>query len=141
MKSYNEEERNKICKDYNWFGGFFPDRLPKRISFECDDGWLPLIRELCKKLKEAGFNGNVVQCKEKFGTLRFYADFTENEHESIIDTYERKSAITCEVCGEVGEGRNLGYWIKTLCDKHYKEWEDKRNNSHCILEMKNDNKW
>ena len=129
MKTKNDIEREQICKDYPWFGGFFPDRLPKRISFECDDGWLPLIRELCEKLKEAGFNGNVVQVKEKFRGLRYSADGTTEEQDKIIREYTSKSYTICEVCGEVGEGRNLGYWIKTLCDKHYKEWEDKRNNS------------
>ena len=34
------------------------------------------------------------------------------------------STRTCEVCGAPGESRNIG-WVKTLCDTHAKEKEDK----------------
>lgn len=60
------------------------------------------------------------QVKEKFGTLRFYMSSSNDKIEKLIDEAERKSAITCEECGEPGVLRGGG-WLKTLCDKHATE--------------------
>jgi len=58
-----------------------------------------------------------VQVKEKYGTLRFYMNYSINEMEDLIQIAEDKSAVTCEVCGEPGELRNHG-WLFTFCDRH-----------------------
>ena len=58
------------------------------------------------------------QVKEKFGTLRFYADYGEDyedEIEDLIHQAEVRSSKTCEECGQPGVTRPGG-WIKTLCD-------------------------
>ena len=89
-------------------------------GFECDDGWFELIYELSTKLKEAGFTGTVLQVKEKFGALRFYANGITNVHDKIIEKYEEKSMTTCEFCGEQGQLRGGG-WIKCLCDDCYRK--------------------
>lgn len=54
------------------------------------------------------------QVKEKFGTLRFYMTSQTPEMDTIIAEAERKSAITCEVCGKKGRVRGRG-WLYTAC--------------------------
>lgn len=60
----------------------------------------------------------VVQIKEKYGMLRFYADNTDKYMDGVIDMAEKMSCHICEVCGAKGELRTTGWW-KTLCDEHY----------------------
>lgn len=40
--------------------------------FECGSGWNKLICNLIKDLIDIGWNKEIAQIKEKFGTLRFY---------------------------------------------------------------------
>ena len=88
--------------------------------FEIGSGWYGLIKNLIVELLEAGWDKEVHQVKQKFGTLRFYTGRATDKIYEIIREYERVSAITCEVCGEVGEIRSRG-WIETLCDKHFEQ--------------------
>ena len=89
------------------------------VPCECEDGWFDLIYNLCSDIKQvlpADFNDFfVTQVKEKYGALRFYVTYGNEEIFDLIDAAETKSEMTCEVCGEVGEIRNQ-YWAKTLCD-------------------------
>lgn len=62
----------------------------------------------------------IVQVKEKFGSLRFYADNVSPEMYSYINFAEAMSGVTCEDCGAPGKARTGG-WIRTLCDEHYAE--------------------
>lgn len=59
----------------------------------------------------------VVQVKEKFGTLRFYADGGDPTLYCMIDMAESMSSCTCEVCGAPGKLRSSG-WARTLCKLH-----------------------
>ena len=89
---------------------------------ECGDGWEPLLRRMCEKIK--GFGVEFTQIKEKYGTLRAYyiiktdAKFTNADYqmvENAIDQAEKESETTCEDCGKEGELRDGG-WMRTLCD-------------------------
>jgi hypothetical protein len=62
----------------------------------------------------------ISQVKEKFGTLRIYADYVTDYQSGIITMAECLSAATCEVCGSPGALRD-GNWIRTLCDHHHRE--------------------
>lgn len=57
------------------------------------------------------------QVKEKYGTLRFYLDAYTPESEAIIEQAEKRSAETCEVCGNFGELRAVRGWYTTRCDE------------------------
>jgi hypothetical protein len=83
---------------------------------ECvDSGWNDIIARLVVDLKELGWDGGVLQVKEKFGGLRFYVNReTEAMHQRILEA-ENESFKTCEQCGAPGERRD-GSWIKTLCE-------------------------
>ena len=65
----------------------------------------------------------VVQVKEKFGTLRFY---TGGGYDDVIGAYiafaENLTALTCEECGAPGKLRRGG-WVRCLCDEHAKDRE------------------
>ena len=84
------------------------------------DGWFDIIDELSRKIialdKQSGTTTEAVQVKEKFGTLRFYVDFGTDEVFEAIEEAERKSAVTCELCGKPGMLRRGG-WLKVKCDE------------------------
>lgn len=95
-------------------------------------GWLPILLKLTDQLFYLGWDGGLCQVKEKFGTLRFYwrNNITDPMKTSIawdlVAHAEHLTSYTCEDCGEYGRSRDGG-WIKTQCDKCYKESERKQN--------------
>lgn len=89
-------------------------------------GWYDLVLELDRKLAEIDPDYGVVQVKEKFGGLRYYANSREISTEGdwlndpfrvLIREAERKSYRTCERCGKPGLLRE-GSWLRTLCHQH-----------------------
>jgi hypothetical protein len=116
--------------------GFYSDAIVLQLDdfiskVPIGNGWRPLVRELCEKLFELGWDGKVEQCKEKFGGLRFYAiyscDHLEPEEQTfniisdketlffnIVAEYECKSESICEMCGGPGFKRHFGR-LATLC--------------------------
>lgn len=94
----------------------------KMWDIECGKGWAKLYEPLIAICEEE--NVPILQIKEKFGGLRFYASVGDNDLlQEMIDTAEVLSYKTCEACGEPGVMRNKTYWLKTLCDK----CEEERN--------------
>jgi hypothetical protein len=90
------------------------------------EGWHPLIHRMEEKLNAIDPDFTLQQVKEKFGSLRYYAQTTvsgeafEEFHAWIADA-ENESDHICEVCGEPGETHPFSGWLKTLCDKHAAE--------------------
>lgn len=84
-------------------------------SFSIGPGWYGLVMILIDKAVDAGWNKEICQVKEKFGTLRFYINGASTEVHNIISKYENLSYKICEDCGSAGEQRTGG-WIRTLCD-------------------------
>lgn len=128
LKQSSDPKKNLLKTYSSWFDELF-------YGIETDDGWIPLLDELCKELKNLNFNGKVTQVKEKFGGLRFYVSSATDKQNAIIDIYEKLSYFVCERCGKSGSLRSGG-WVRTLCDEHEKEYQD-RNNSR-RLKIKND---
>jgi len=96
-------------------------------------GWFNLIHDLSQKLEIIAASQpdnehrlKATQVKEKFGTLRFYTNYSSPEIDNAIREAEKLSAITCEQCGEPGSVRRGG-WVVTMCDKCYEEYQKKRN--------------
>jgi hypothetical protein len=110
-----------------------PDMFQHLISeIECSAGWFPLLDDLMTKLEQSlstlddDFDFRVLQIKEKFGGLRFYAK-TKGDWVSprsiwhqLIEEAETKSYTICEICGAPGKLRKDRPWIRTLCDEHAK---------------------
>jgi hypothetical protein len=107
------------------------------FGFECEDGWFDIVWNLSEKIaeeldriksemskkdktisllqigEEIGFE--VVQVKEKFGTLRFYTNYSNDAIEGFIREAEQQSAKVCEICGAPATLAERSGWYKTLC--------------------------
>jgi hypothetical protein len=113
------------------------DRWPKRFDtdgdvqrtlmpfgFQVRDGWFHLIWSLCEDLeplvagyeRETGRSFEVLQVKEKFGGLRFYANEGGDPIWQRIERAEMDSLKICEVCGRLAQQNDM--WTQTLCDQH-----------------------
>lgn len=117
-------------------GGQIPEYLDN-----VGPGWRPLLTDLHKELLEARPDYQVVQVKEKWGTLRVYITGTPIQADiigggrvlnvkikdtatdtdwrtvqTIVNKYEKKSAEICEECGQPGVLRTDLGWVRTLCD-------------------------
>jgi len=79
-------------------------------------GWYGLVDELFDLAEKENFQ--VTQVKEKYGSLRIYADFLNEEQDKILSDLERRSANMCEICGKAGEMISRGGWLKTRCKDH-----------------------
>ena len=103
-------------------------------GFGCGDGWFDLIDELCGSIQSyIDLNSRpdrvipqvtVDQVKEKFGGLRFYYKGGDDNIHGMVRMAEAWADASCEECGAPGERRNGG-WIKTLCDKHEEERQER----------------
>ena len=95
------------------------------ISCDCEDGWYPLIREMCGEIAtvfetaDAPADIVVEQVKEKYGQLCVCYRSRNPLVEDIVERYEDRSAQICEVCGAPGCLRPDLFWIQTLCEEHY----------------------
>ena len=79
-------------------------------------GWHSLVNELFDLAEKENFQ--VTQVKEKYGSLRIYADYLNEEQDKILSDLERRSSAICEVCGKAGEMISRAGWLKTRCKDH-----------------------
>jgi hypothetical protein len=102
--------------------GFFTDREPitDPYYFEINSGWHRLVKDLISDLIELGWDKEICQVKEKFGTLRFYINGGSDEIHNRIHQAELDSSHICERCGSPGELIKNGGWLSTLCAEHNK---------------------
>lgn len=99
--------------------------LLEGVHLECRDGWFHIIRVLCEQLQGqtdrfGAPKPKVQQVKEKYGSLRIYANHCSPTQDALIEFAEKLSEHTCEVCGKSAMLRKFG-WIQTLCDEHAEE--------------------
>lgn len=84
-----------------------------------------LLNEELHEIKNPTPQVIVHQIKEKFGGLRFYYEGGDDYVYGLVSMAEAWAANTCEKCGESGKLRHGG-WIRTLCDKHEQEYQDRQ---------------
>lgn len=87
----------------------------KDVYAECGDGWADILDRLLTDLKELGWDGRLLQVKEKLGGLRFYIPKGGKRILARIARAERESTRTCEDCGNPGFHYNKGAWLYTRC--------------------------
>lgn len=108
------------------------------------EGWWPIVEKLCSRIQyhidwkeEQRIKYNrgegctqvvVAQIKEKFGGLRFYYDGGDDYVQGLVSMAESWAGSTCEECGKPGRYRDGG-WIRTLCDEHEAERQEKMKNA------------
>ncbi len=129
---YLTEKYSNIIRKF-----YYKDELMP-FWFECGDGWLAIIDQLCgnivhhleqrkKSLDIKKGNGEqiteeqyeelnltVQQVKEKFGGLRFYVYGGDERIRGMIEFAESMSYKICESCGNPGKVGGKG-WMSTLC--------------------------
>lgn len=90
---------------------------------QCGNGWVPHIDKLITELIAMGWDKNVTQIKEKFGTLRFYVGKATPEMYELINKFEGETFKMCEACGKEGVRKAWrSSWIKCLCTEHGTIW-------------------
>jgi len=122
-----KEFEEKLARRWpSWFSLTGDPRLTLMpFGFQHRDGWFNILWRLCVDLeplvaeleKETGERFEVVQVKQKFGTLRFYVSHHTDAIDDRIAETQLESSRTCEICGQPGRTRRGG-WIQTLCDEH-----------------------
>src|SRR3990167_5443692 len=92
----------------------FRYRIYDRTVASVGDGWLKLVQKCIEELIASGWNKEILQIKEKFGGLRFYANGADD---AIISRYEQLSYTICEECGSTDNvtTESSPRWIRTLC--------------------------
>ena len=120
---------------YDAFTKHMEQRFPKMFEtpyggFCCGEGWWPILEKLCSNIQnhidwknkqsEIVPQVTVAQIKEKFGGLRFYYDGGDEHINGMVRMAEAWADASCEECGAPGKRRDGG-WIKTLCDIHEAE--------------------
>jgi hypothetical protein len=86
-------------------------------------GWKNIISKLVDEMFQLGWNGEFVQIKEKFGTLRFYLNKpVPISIEILIEQAEIETKKHCRVCGSTQsvQGNYDSGFFAYLCDKHRK---------------------
>jgi len=102
----------------------FYDHDPAKY-IDIDEGWYKLALQCHIELLNADPHYRILQIKQKFGTLRFYVEPSEQYLKTskteetnihvIIAKYEAMSKVTCEATGESGVlMKSPGGWYKTL---------------------------
>ena len=106
------------------------DNLYNAFGIETGDGWYQLLHDMCREIAivfetaEKPVTIEMVQIKEKYGTLRVYYNL-EGENDvarkisDITQKYEDLSEKVWEECGREGTLRTDLPWIQTLCDTCY----------------------
>lgn len=136
----NKESLLKLC----------PESTYGKYGLEIDKGWYPVLEKACQRISEVMEKYSipqesfiVLQCKQKFGALKFYwrlsadsfsgnvdfpdkgsvdfKDYTSqlrNDIDLIIKGACEEALITCEFCGKSDKSVELRQyrWIYTHCD-------------------------
>lgn len=92
--------------------------------YDAPPGWSDLVAELESQLERIAPDTEVIQIKEKFGGLRYYATGASTEGQALIAQYEERSFRVCQVCGTEGRLRSDRGWWTTLCDACAEEGTD-----------------
>ena len=79
-------------------------------------GWYPIIDRLVADLLKLGWNGEVLQVKEKFSALRFYIEQRSEVLNDRIVMATDEASRTCHWCGQSGSPREGQ--CEVLCDAH-----------------------
>jgi len=103
LSSYYKYPRRRIYKELQKY-------ISKRVAIYSRHGEEVVYRDVL-----------IDQIKEKFGGLRMYTDYGDRVTQALVDFGEEFSFRICEVCGKRGKLRRDGYWLVTLCNKHWAE--------------------
>lgn len=106
MASLSSEEIFKLLAEE--FPEMYKGFKSEYGMFYLSAGWLPIVQDLSRFISNEIKTDEIlresfkmIQVKEKFGTLRFYADYqsSSNKVSNAILNCEKLSTKTCVICG------------------------------------------
>lgn len=108
----------RVNPEYNYPES--PDELYSEKGLYLPTGWYDLFLKCCEELREALIKIDklnefrIDQLKEKYGSMRIYANISDPIINRIINRYEIISQFTCCVCGKIATVETTG-WICPYC--------------------------
>ena len=117
-----EQPAQSPCKTLNELLTRYGIKDPPVVS-DCMPGWLPLVEELIQSLVSIGWDKDLHQIKEKFGTLRFYIGQETPEMRELIMDAEKRTSSICDMCGCFAQLIKRPYW-RVRCDRCFDKHED-----------------
>ena len=107
----------------------FPELYEHTPSSSVRDGWYEILREMSLKIQDATKTNppsdserpKVYEIKEKFGQLRIHVFYSDSDVALAVSEAERRSAETCQDCGDFGSRVCVNGWWMTLCDRHVRD--------------------
>ena len=126
-------------EEYEILATKMEEQYPKMFAnkyggFAVGAGWWPILEALCANIQQhidwRNRENEVVpqvvveQIKEKFGGLRFYYQGGDEQVHGMVRMAEAWAANCCEECCAPGKRRDGG-WIRTLCDHHEAEHQER----------------
>lgn len=101
--------------------------MQSRCGIGCENGWFQLLWDFAEEIEKLNIpDFQMIQIKEKFSSLRLYNNTATQEVMTIVGKYEKLSSITCEFCSKKGKFRKDLGWVRTLCNKCYKEKKNEK---------------
>ena len=120
-REHSKEEIQELITKYPWLENRATAEHNVTWLDDLEPGWYEAFgKELCEELAEAieedGSNEfEIIQIKEKFGALRFYAAGYGLKTRDVIAKYEELSKYVCGHCGKPAKYITTG-WIYPLCE-------------------------
>lgn len=94
------------------------------VKRDVGEGWGKIVENLIVDLYKLGWDGNIIQVKQKFGMLCFYISNGSLDIGNRVGEAVEQSRKTCEFCGNEGKSDTWRSWILTLCDGCIKKRRD-----------------
>lgn len=109
-----------------------PRMAQRNAGFWCPDGWLDLVVEMDTHL-QACPEYRIVQVKEKFGQLCFYASGLTTEEQQYVRDMEVRSLTVCQGCGSI-EGVKMRHagWVATMCGRCWQQAQCPRSRGYGV---------
>lgn len=84
---------------------------------EAPTGWHKHLKWVYEFFLRSNSQMNVLQIKEKFGHLRWYADNMTDKEETIVNYIQWLCGHTCTNCGSMDQVKTetVNNWIYTMC--------------------------
>ena len=110
-----------------WILGLF-----EGVGMPVGKGWMPIIEQLDKDISAIDPDYSITQVKEKFGTLRYYARYSEPEYPCGIESEEiwAVSSLRSDLYYKINKAENPDEWLdvnevaEEVPDWKLKKWKE-----------------
>lgn len=142
IRHFKECHKNKqFCKRYPWLlpRDYRTNKKHKHYHYQWTEldlmpkGWKEsfgemMMEDLLEACRKDRINPNIIRiidCKEKYGALRFDLNVYEPNIQKVLDDYEQVSQNVCWRCGKIDVPQTNFGWILPECrDCHIKRFGD-----------------